>query len=154
MSEQLRRALLADDVDTFSRLHRTGITFNSLNCGRADLFCLKRKLFKVYLYLTQSLYGRDVKVTLKNLSWIDVDDDITEFLLKHPQVWYSTTDYSSFKDIYVNRPSKVKNDELQKLREEVADLREKVLALWYSPGMPGYVLAQDRFEQNAQNQDG
>lgn len=138
MSEELRRALLSDDVETFSRLHRYGHRYKDL--GYAYTFCLEKKRFKVFLYLTQSPYGKTFKITMNNISWLDLDDEIVDFLLKHPRVWLSAKDYNSFKDIHTN------HNELEDLRKEIDDLKEKVLALWYSPGMPGYMLAQEHFQ--------
>ena len=81
---------------------------------------------------------------------IDTDDlEISSFLKKHPEIWYIGQHYIDFK---ISHGTSRKND-LEEMKKDLADLKEKVLALWYSPGMPGYMLAQERFEHAVNDQD-
>jgi uncharacterized protein YlzI (FlbEa/FlbD family) len=45
------------------------------------------------------------------------------------------------------REHKEENEKIARLEKEIADLKEKLHFLWYSPGMPGTILAKEEFEQ-------
>lgn len=114
---------------------------NSLGIDDLGPFCVNQKLFKVYQYITQLFYGRPYLLTSQDIPLLKTDDEeIRSFLLRSPQVWRSSSYYKHFRDL-------CEAGEVAQLRREVADLRDKVTALWYSPGMPGYVLAQESFEE-------
>jgi hypothetical protein len=127
------QAFLEDDVESFKRYHSSGgYKIYCLDIANLGPFCVNQKLFKVYQYIAQIPY-----------------EDIRTFLLRFPYVWKDSSHYKHFKD-FCEAQGVARPGEVAQLRQEVADLKEKVTALWYSPGMPGYVLAQNSFEEGQQ----
>jgi hypothetical protein len=149
--EEFNRALERGDLATIKLLHnrpKGGSWYDRTIGFHKDVsqmvkLCGDKDYADILEFFLQKKqeWDKSGQVTFRDVWTVDMEKcpKVKKLLLEDKRLWKSLPEWKMF--------SESMEDNSTSLRAEVAQLRKMVELMWYSPGMPGCVMAKEDFEK-------
>lgn len=148
MTSSLKQAIVDNDVTRFKELRKQGLQLVEFDYpAQALVFSINNKAFSTARYMIVCDECLPRALTVSHLRQINREDgEIEQWLLHHHELW-APQDYNAFhKSVMAVSSTQSITDlhtENNKIKEVLRVLTDQLDELYYAPGMPGFIKANE-----------